>query len=228
MKYLRFLLILLTIISISTTKLNVVYAETRDFSITEEVKEQDNDSMGYFTWILIFIFGIAYKVFFVLITLDIIVTIFLRKSKMGAKSLLYYFRMTSGNSLTDEDYIPKKELNKIDSSIDMNSLMQEIYNKLAPLITHVDEMRNEEEIISDLVYRTGGIIAIKELNNKQELVVELTTTMKNYFIDKNTKEIIRGNKKRYTDITYNLQVLRDKNNHDIKITKIDIVHQDWR
>ena len=228
MKYLRFLLILLTIISISTTKLNVVYAETRDFSITEEVKEQDNDSMGYFTWILIFIFGIAYKVFFVLITLDIIVTIFLRKSKMGAKSLLYYFRMTSGNSLTDEDYIPKKELNKIDSSIDMNSLMQEIYNKLAPLITHVDEMRNEEEIISDLVYRTGGIIAIKELNNKQELVVELTTTMKNYFIDKNTKEIIRGNKKRYTDITYNLQVLRDKNSHDIKITKIDIVHQDWR
>ncbi|HOB25832.1 MAG TPA: hypothetical protein PLB45_04535 [Bacilli bacterium] len=228
MKYLRFLLILLTIISISTTKLNVVYAETRDFSITEEVKEQDNDSMGYFTWILIFIFGIAYKVFFVLITLDIIVTIFLRKSKMGAKSLLYYFRMTSGNSLTDEDYIPKKELNKIDSSIDMNSLMQEIYNKLAPLITHVDEMRNEEEIISDLVYRTGGIIAIKELNNKQELEVELTTTMKNYFIDKNTKEIIRGNKKRYTDITYNLQVLRDKNNHDIKITKIDIVHQDWR
>lgn len=141
MKYLRFLLILLTIISISTTKLNVVYAETRDFSITEEVKEQDNDSMGYFTWILIFIFGIAYKVFFVLITLDIIVTIFLRKSKMGAKSLLYYFRMTSGNSLTDEDYIPKKELNKIDSSIDMNSLMQEIYNKLAPLITHVDEMK---------------------------------------------------------------------------------------
>jgi len=228
MKYLRFLLILLTIISISTTKLNVVYAETRDFSITEEVKEQDNDSMGYFTWILIFIFGIAYKVFFVLITLDIIVTIFLRKSKMGAKSLLYYFRMTSGNSLTDEDYIPKKELNKIDSSIDMNSLMQEIYNKLAPLITHVDEMRNEEEIISDLVYRTGGIIAIKKLNNKQELEVELTTTMKNYFIDKNTKEIIRGNKKRYTDITYNLQVLRDKNNHDIKITKIDIVHQDWR
>ncbi|HPZ23408.1 MAG TPA: hypothetical protein PLC25_00985 [Bacilli bacterium] len=228
MKYLRFLLILLTIISISTTKLNVVYAETRDFSITEEVKEQDNDSMGYFTWILIFIFGIAYKVFFVLITLDIIVTIFLRKSKMGAKSLLYYFRMTSGNSLTDEDYIPKKELNKIDSSIDMNSLMQEIYNKLAPLITHVDEMRNEEEIISDLVYRTGGIIAIKELNNKQELEVELTTTMKNYFIDKNTKEIIRGNKKRYTDITYNLQVLRDKNSHDIKITKIDIVHQDWR
>ncbi len=228
MKYLRFLLILLTIISISTTKLNVVYAETRDFSITEEVKEQDNDSMGYFTWILIFIFGIAYKVFFVLITLDIIVTIFLRKSKMGAKSLLYYFRMTSGNSLTDKDYIPKKELNKIDSSIDMNSLMQEIYNKLAPLITHVDEMRNEEEIISDLVYRTGGIIAIKKLNNKQELEVELTTTMKNYFIDKNTKEIIRGNKKRYTDITYNLQVLRDKNNHDIKITKIDIVHQDWR
>lgn len=228
MKYLRFLLILLTIISISTTKLNVVYAETRDFSITEEVKEQDNDSMGYFTWILIFIFGIAYKVFFVLITLDIIVTIFLRKSKMGAKSLLYYFRMTSGNSLTDEDYIPKKELNKIDSSIDMNSLMQEIYNKLAPLITHVDEMRNEEEIISDLVYRTGGIIAIKKLNNKQELEVELTTTMKNYFIDKNTKEIIRGNKKRYTDITYNLQVLRDKNSHDIKITKIDIVHQDWR
>ena len=147
---------------------------------------------------------------------------------MGAKSLLYYFRMTSGNSLTDEDYIPKKELNKIDSSIDMNSLMQEIYNKLAPLITHVDEMRNEEEIISDLVYRTGGIIAIKELNNKQELEVELTTTMKNYFIDKNTKEIIRGNKKRYTDITYNLQVLRDKNSHDIKITKIDIVHQDWR
>lgn len=66
------------------------------------------------------------------------------------------------------------------------------------------------------------------MNNKQELEVELTTTMKNYFIDKNTKRIIRGNKKRYTDITYNLQVLRDKNSHDIKITKIDIVHQDWR
>ncbi len=96
----------------------------------------------------------------------------------------------------------------------MNDTLDDVSNLLSDDIlnmykTQLDILRikNEQNIMSDINYKTGNIIKIKENDKSLEIDVILIVSCKDYIINKETKEVLKGDKEKLNGYKYSLSFL---------------------
>ena len=79
------------------------------------------------------------------------------------------------------------------------------------------KVKNQQNIMKDIVLRKIYITSIRKENNKEIIDVIMNVTCKDYLIDINTKEVLRGDKNKICYYEYKLSYIRTTNVYEINM-----------
>lgn len=91
-------------------------------------------------------------------------------------------------------------------------LSDELYNNYKMQLETL-KMKNQKNLMEDITFKNGYLKAINFDGDTEYAVMSLTITMKDYVIDMNTNNVVRGNDQVTIEVTYEITLVRTKGKH---------------
>ena len=76
--------------------------------------------------------------------------------------------------------------------------------------------KKQKNIMEDITFKKMNLLSVKDVHGKQEILVTLEVTCRDYIIDINTNEVVKGNKDNINYYRYKLAFIKNTNNEILK------------